>query len=278
MIASTSLKLLTALAPTHAYGWREEGGRGEIRTVSRRRNVSVETGRFSFEAAEALVSRALAVWEAPGRAGRARLVLTEQGRARAALAVGPDALEPARVLQGDLDRRLVSMDGEMTMVVADEGESPLVWLSRRRGRDGKPLIGAVELEAGERLRRDLTLAQTLPSVTSRWSGMPGAGGSGPSPGHMSDLVLAARQRVSRALDAVGPEFSGLLIDVCGFLKGLESIEGERGWPRRSARTVLGLALARLARHYGLAALARGPESVGRLHHWGAQDYRPNIEA
>jgi hypothetical protein len=87
---------------------------------------------------------------------------------------------------------------------------------------------------------------------------------------MTDLVIASRQRVRLAMEACGPEFSGLLMDVCCFLRGLEEVERERGWPLRSAKIVLQLALDRLARHYGLRDEARGDASA-RVRTWLAAD-------
>ncbi|WP_197024087.1 DUF6456 domain-containing protein [Xanthobacter sp. 126] len=132
-------------------------------------------------------------------------------------------------------------------------ESPLAWLARRQGKDGRTLVDATQLQAGERLRADFTRANLTPRVTSRWSEVSGAG----TPEAFTDMVLAAKLRVSRALTAVGPELSGVLLDVCCFLKGLETVERERRWPVRTAKVVLCLALDRLAAHYGISASATG---------------------
>jgi hypothetical protein len=140
----------------------------------------------------------------------------------------------------------------------DESESPLIWLARRKGTDGRPLIEPHQLQAGERLRSDFTQAQMMPRTTANWHApVAGRGRDGQTSGHLTERVVAARQRVRHALDAVGPEFSGLLIDVCCFLKKLDLVERERRWPVRSAKIVLQLALERLARHYGYRTEVRG---------------------
>ena len=159
-----------------------------------------------------------------------------------------------------LARREIPTKFGRTSVLVDEAESPLAWLARRRGRDGRALIEVHQLQAGERLRADFTRAHLMPRTTSNWSNpiSSGRGNGGQQVGTFSDTVIAARQRVHHALDAVGPEFAGLLLDICCFLKGLEDIERERAWPARSGKIVLQLALDRLARHYGYAAKARGP--------------------
>jgi hypothetical protein len=155
-------------------------------------------------------------------------------------------------------------------VMIDEAESPLAWLARRKGRDGRALIAAVQLMAGERLRSEFTRAQLMPRVTSNWSAPVADGPRGASPAAFTEAVFAARQRVRRALDAVGPEFSGLLLDVCCFLKGLADVERERSWPARSGKVVLQLGLDRLVRHYGLDAEARG-RPHGEVRTWLAED-------
>lgn len=132
-------------------------------------------------------------------------------------------------------------------------ESPLGWLSRRRDRNGKPLISQTQYSAGERLRADFTYGSMMPSMTTNWSPMPGSptpcGGSDKEL-ELRDGQLRARDRFRSALAAVGPEFANILVDVCCHLKGLEEVERASGWPQRSAKIVLLLALTALARHYG----------------------------
>jgi hypothetical protein len=169
-------------------------------------------------------------------------------------------------------RQIVTQHGRIDVVV-DEIESPLNWLASRRGRDGRALIEAHQLEAGERLRADFTRAHLMPRTTSDWSNPLSSGrrgGGRERADQFTETMVAARQRVRHALDAVGPEFAGLLVDVCCFLKGLEAIERKRAWPARSGKVVLQLALDRLARHYGYAARARGP-ARGQVRTWLADD-------
>jgi hypothetical protein len=169
-----------------------------------------------------------------------------------------DEIDPFRAQHLSVVRgRLETADGPIDVMI-DELESPLAWLARRKGRDGKPLIEPVQFQAGERLRTDFTRANLTPSVTSSWDPSRAQGRRGQSGcATFTDAVVAAREQVKLALDAVGPEFAGVLLDVCCFLKGLEDIERERRWPLRSAKVVLQLGLDRLARHYGFASEARG---------------------
>lgn len=162
-------------------------------------------------------------------------------------------------------------------LLVNESESPLAWLARRKDTSGKPMIDAVQFAAGERLRADFTRAAMTPRIGANLSSPVAHGRRGGGDGgiHFSDLVLAAKERLNHALEAAGPEFSGLLLDVCCFLKGLETVERERGWPRRTSKVVLCLALDRLARHYGTAVKITGSNRAA-MRSWQAEDARPTM--
>ncbi|WP_029659328.1 MULTISPECIES: DUF6456 domain-containing protein, partial [unclassified Afipia] len=162
---------------------------------------------------------------------------------QSAARVSGDEIDSFRAQHLDLATRDLMTEAGLTKVIVNDSESPLAWLARRKGRDGRAMIGPDQFIAGERLRADFTRGHMTPRITSSWSGIGRTRGSGGG-GEMTDLIVASRQRVRLALDACGPEFSGLLLDVCCFLRGLEDIERERGWPSRSAKVVLQLALDR----------------------------------
>jgi hypothetical protein len=224
-------------------------------THGKRRPAGVDPEAIDRLAAADLVARRPDGVELTA-AGRARL-------ARLAAAKAGGDVDPFRTQHFALAHRSMGQQSTQqpngTAVVINDAESPLAWLARRKSRDGRPMIEPVQFQAGERLRLDFTFAQLMPRMTVDWAS-PLAGGDRSSVGRpiaMADTVVAARQRLRHALDAVGPEFAGLLIDVCCFLKRIEDVERERGWPARSAKVVLQLGLDRLVRHYGLAAEIRG---------------------
>jgi len=158
-------------------------------------------------------------------------------------------------------------------VRVNNDESPLAWLASRKGADGRPLIDAACFEAGERFRRDLTLAGVMPGVTINWDRLGASGGSGGGGGHdrgnATDTCIAARQRIDRAAAHLGEDDADLLFDLCGFLKKIPLIEQERGWPARSAKIMIARALKRLASHYGIVTEARGPSRSRGIGVWRA---------
>lgn len=162
----------------------------------------------------------------------------------------------------------------MTRPAFNDEETPLTRLAAPRGRQ-PAFLSEAEARAGERLRVDFTRAGLTPGISQSWDFGPRGDGAPQGTGDLSDSALDARRRVSRALDAVGPELSGLLLDVCCFLKGLETVERERSWPVRSAKLMLKTGLSILARHYGQAS---GTAREGRIRRWGAADYKPTVSA
>jgi hypothetical protein len=183
---------------------------------------------------------------------------------------------PFRTQHGEIAKQR-SRDTSGGDVLVNLQESPIAILARGTGRGGKPWLAPHAVAAAERLRREFEIAQLQPRVTANWSASVNTGRrTGDALADLTDMTVAARLRFDRAMRAVGSELSGVLVDTCCFLKGLETVERERQWPARSAKLVLRLALESLARHYGLSPAAEGSRSSGRLRHWGADGYRPEI--
>lgn len=212
-----------------------EGGAYRVRTGADRRRRSPLA---LDEAAFAVLARA------PGLSPRPEggwWLARGSGRGDADLAARPGAIEE--------ERTVIDGEGRATVVRANGGESPLAWLARRRDGQGRPWLTPMEAAAGERLREDFQKAGRLGRLTVSWDAGPkgaGARGAGPDP---LEHGAGARARVAAALEAVGPELRGVLEQVCLRETSLSLAERALALPPRAGKTVLKLALRRLAAHY-----------------------------
>ncbi len=233
-------------------------------------------GRVALTIVRAAVDRG---WIAPADD---RYMLTREGAAALRRARCEKSAARAGAGRSAPDGRLRDVAAAKPLLpVTNDAESPLTWLRSRTERDGRPMLSDEQFAAGERLRADLWHARMSPRVTASWSGIAiarrqrrGPPGAWIEP---SEAIVAARERVVRALVAVGPEHVDILIDVLGCLKGLEDVERSAGLPARSGKRFLQRALTALARHYGyLRARDVEQEVRQRLRHWGSEDYRPSL--
>jgi Domain of unknown function (DUF6456) len=166
-------------------------------------------------------------------------------------------------------RQTQRLAGGITLNLA---ESPLARLAQVSG--GRAFLDPHQLEAGERVRRLVERAQLMRRITTSYSDAPMASG-GQAAADISDLAYDARRRLGRCLDALPADCAGVVLDVCGMFKGLQQIERERGWPRRSAKLVLRIGLDQLAREFGLSPQADGKRS-SRSHVWLDEGARPDV--
>jgi hypothetical protein len=132
-------------------------------------------------------------------------------------------------------------------VTVNLAESPLTWL-RARGH-----VNARQYEAGERVRADYEMAALGPSVTMRWDATPSARGRRGAPEGLDPTLvqISAKRRFEGAVAAAGPGLSDILWRVVCAGEGLVAAEKALRWPSRAGKLVLGLALDRVADHYGL---------------------------
>lgn len=134
----------------------------------------------------------------------------------------------------------------MRHVTVNVAESPIAWLASRG------MLTPEQLQAGERLRGDYERAGLAARVTMRWDAAPPAKGRGGA--RAADASLAridAHRRFHAAVDHVGPGLADICWRVVCAGEGIGGAEKALGWPARSGKLVLGLALDRLVRFYGV---------------------------
>ena len=126
-------------------------------------------------------------------------------------------------------------------VTVNVAESPLTWLHARGHLDDRQYL------AGERLRADWEAAHLSPSLTMNWNPVrTNASRRGLEPG---ERQIAARARFDKAVALAGPGLADVLWRVVCAGDGLPDAERALGWPVRSGKLVLKLALDRVAEFY-----------------------------
>jgi Domain of unknown function (DUF6456) len=241
-------------------------------------NIAQTTDKHEVSAISVAFSSATFFWRkgrwymAPSRKGRTKLLSQGLGRALARMkAAGKLSEGPPGCYR---------LSPGLAGPIVDDFESPLLRLAAARNGDGTPYLDDALIAAGERMRRDFETSGLSQRVTVVYGEATGSGGrhwqsSDNAVARLTDAAIAARQRLHGAMDAVGPELSGILYDVCCMASGLEQAELRLELPRRAGKAVLLLALTRLARHYGLKSRMAhtGPSSIG---HWALADFKPLI--
>lgn len=261
-----SSSLLQALLPQGAYA-RREGDRLDV--ICEKRGVPLIAARLDARQLVPLLSSGAV--RCAYVAGQPRFFLTPDGR-KAAFREGRGDDAFADQHREIVEESLHEAEG-VRPVRRNLREDPLAMLARQDA--GALRVPPSAIEAGERLRRDIEISCLPPKVTANWDRLVVDGASPGSGLQASESQAAARMRVQKALSAVGPDFSGPLMDICGFSKGIGEIERELGLPVRSGKVVLALALKALARHYGLSDEARGT-SRQPIRSWGTPDSRPGF--
>ena len=174
---------------------------------------------------------------------------------------GEEFLDQHRIRKIDTEGRTVNLN-----------ESPLMRLATQ-SKAGVTYLKSHHVEAGERVRRLVERARLHSRVTMSYSAERTIGKPSATPTDISDMAMDARRELEKILEKLPGDCAHVVIDVCGFEKGLQQIERERTWPRRSAKLVLRIGLEQLAQEFGLSQVAVGSSS-SRLNTWVSKGGHP----
>ena len=132
--------------------------------------------------------------------------------------------------------------GKRRTVTVNLGESPIAWLHSRGHLEDRLF------DAGEALRSDYEYAQLSPGVTMRWEPVR-VKSTGDAGLNGTERQVAAKARFDAAMTAAGKGLEDVLWRVVCAGEGLPQAEKALGWPARSGKLVLKLALERVADFY-----------------------------
>lgn len=170
------------------------------------------------------------------------------GRAPGGIRAEQGRLLAEKVMECEtVGRRVADARPSGRTVTVNLAESPLGWLMARG------LIDERQFDAGEKLRGDWERSQLAPSLTMRWDVAPRSQARRGSADHLEagERQAAARQRFDAAMTALGRDLNDIAWRVICAGEAMPVAEKALGWPVRSGRLILRLALDRLADFYRL---------------------------
>ncbi len=129
-------------------------------------------------------------------------------------------------------------------VTVNLAESPLGWLHARGYLTDR------QFDAGERLRMDWERANLSPRVTMSWNPVRHKGG-GPKDLTPTEMQIAAKDRFQKAETYIGRDLNDIAWRVICAGETVPIAEKKLGWPTRSGKLVLRIALDRIADFYRL---------------------------
>ncbi len=176
-------------------------------------------------------------------------VVSEAGRARlrrARAAPGEAFVAQHRVV---VDRVVIDAEGRARTTRGHDANEVLRRLAALRDSEGLPWLAAGELAAASRVRQDWERSELGLMRGSDWAAPPNASTArGLSSAQEAAMAARcdARKRVGEALDRLAPPLRRVVERVCLHEQGLETLERSEGWPARSGKLALKLALSQLA--------------------------------
>ncbi|WP_323775653.1 DUF6456 domain-containing protein [Leisingera sp.] len=192
-----------------------------------------------------------------GRSALNRIIADQENRARARLEGGFAEAQTPFLAPADSDN---SGYGRKTRYSGSE--TPLEMLARLSDKDGNSFLTPGMISAGKRLREDFELAQISSHLMQeKLYFSQGSQGSQALRSSSLEAGAAARKRMTEALQALGMGLSDIALRCCCHLEGLETAERNLGWPARSGKVVLRIALQHLTDYYGEAS-AQESEMIG----------------
>lgn len=147
----------------------------------------------------------------------------------------------------DPDARIVKGAKPRRTVTVNLAESPLSWLHAHGHLNERQFL------AGEKLRGDFERAALGARTTMVWEYLPVARGrrAAPSPLQPTESMLNAKRRFDDGIAALGRDLADIAWRVICAGESVPLAEKDLGWPLRSGKLVLRIALDRLADYYRL---------------------------